>query len=373
MLEERGHSVEVIVPVADGVEERLNGPDAVATRSVDAERPGLTSAAVAGIEAAEGSILVLWDLGMEYSAGDVVAVVDTLVEGGAEVVVASRYLEGATSTLRRPLARAIGSTDPTSGLVGVCRHAADAALGSFATVGSRFALEVLIRLGGRRRDIPVAWVRSGRQDGSVLDDLRQLKRLADDKLGNFSRLMQFCCVGASGMVIDLTLYAVFQAIFKRTWMAGQSTPVLGGSLVLAVSGVLAIAVAVTWNFSLNRRLTFNEARRGPLLLQYARYVLSNLLGIAVNLTLRLKLPLWFAFFSHHHHSAAVVGIVTATGLSFSMARWFVFAPRRTAAADSGSAAIGASRVAPAPFSSRGIASAGLDGSRPLEEASSTHP
>ena len=31
-----------------------------------------------------------------------------------------------------------------------------------------------------------------------------IKRLADDRFGNFSRLLQFCVVGASGMVIDLS-------------------------------------------------------------------------------------------------------------------------------------------------------------------------
>jgi dolichol-phosphate mannosyltransferase len=33
------------------------------------------------------------------------------------------------------------------------------------------------------------------------------------------------------------------------------------------------------------------------------------------------------FFAQHKLAAAVVGIVAATGISFSMARWLVFRPR----------------------------------------------
>jgi len=58
--------------------------------------------------------------------------------------------------------------------------------------------------------------------------------------------------------------------------------------------------------------------------QYLRYVLSNLLGIGVSLTLRLALPGTLGFFARHRLAAAVAGIVAATGISFTMARWFVF-------------------------------------------------
>src|SRR5437588_10068202 len=95
-----------------------------------------------------------------------------------------------------------------------------------------------------------------------LDDLRHLKRLADDRFGNASRLVQFCAVGASGMVVDLSSYALFQLIFSRTWMARQTFRLVGGPLDLAVAGALAIALALTWNFALNRRLTFSYARGG---------------------------------------------------------------------------------------------------------------
>jgi dolichol-phosphate mannosyltransferase len=96
---------------------------------------------------------------------------------------------------------------------------------------------------------------------------------------------------------------------------------------LATAGLLSILVALVWNFALNRRLTFNDARRGSILRQFVTYALGNALGIAVSLSLRLYLPLHMGFFARHRLAAAVVGIVVATGISFSMSRWVVFIRR----------------------------------------------
>ncbi len=127
------------------------------------------------------------------------------------------------------------------------------------------------------------------------------------------------------MVVDLSFYALFQSIFARaSLMDGMTAPIVGGPMALAVAAVLSIAIALTWNFTINRRLTFNDARRGSIARQFLRYVLSNMLGIGVSLTLRLLLPNTLGFFRRHRLAAALVGIVAATGISFSMARWFVF-------------------------------------------------
>ena len=90
---------------------------------------------------------------------------------------------------------------------------------------------------------------------------------------------------------------------------------------------MSIAIALVWNFTLNRRLTFNDAQKGALLRQFFTYVLSNALAIALSFSVRLVLPAHFGFFARHRLAAAVVGIVAATGISFSMARWLVFARR----------------------------------------------
>ncbi len=318
-LEELGHAVEVLVvsdptarPTLDLVE-----PWCV---SMLAPAPGLSEAAVAGLRASRADLLVLLDPSRGYAPEDVFAVVGKLAEGRADLVLAASPRPRMPSAVRR----LIGTSDPLSGLVGLTREAAIAADGKLAPVGSRFAAELLARVPGRRADVAVGKVAASLGTSSPLDDVRLAKRLADDRFGTASRLIQFCFVGASGMVVDLTCYALFQALLARTALASWTLPLIGGSSALAASAVLAIGLALTWNFSLNRRLTFNDARRGSIAAQYFRYVLSNLLGIGVSLTLRLALPATVGFFARHRLAAAVAGIVAATGISFTMARWFVF-------------------------------------------------
>ena len=54
-------------------------------------------------------------------------------------------------------------------------------------------------------------------------DVRPIKRILDARFGNYSRLVQFCIVGASGMVIDLSFYALLAAP-AVAYLAG-STPI----------------------------------------------------------------------------------------------------------------------------------------------------
>jgi dolichol-phosphate mannosyltransferase len=231
------------------------------------------------------------------------------------------------------LARVLtGSTDPTSGLVGLTRTGLDAARGSLRGQGSQYTLELLARVPGQRIDLGIQ--PPGRHEGArrgrprpLLGDIKHLKRLAVMRFGTVSRLLQFCMVGASGMVVDLTTYAGLQWVFAHTWLAGTSWPLLG-RLDLLLAALAAVWLALSWNFLLNRRLTFNDARHGSILAQYVAYALSNALAITVSLWLRLWLPRSVAYFDRHKLAAAIVGITVATGISFSMARWLVFRKKR---------------------------------------------
>ena len=322
-LKASGHDVEV---------------DAISVESGGIEGRGLAIAAIDGVRRADGELLLVLDAGMGYSAADLVAVADRLAAGDVEIVVASRNAGPSRRLAGRLLGAVVrpilGTTDPFAGLIGMTSGLARSADALFRPVGSRFALEVLARAEGRREDVAVSGrVASAKRSSIGLGDIRQAKRLADDRFGNVSRLLQFCFVGASGMVVDLVFYALFQKVFAATPMAVRVAPVVGGSLAMAAARVSAIAIALTWNFSLNRRLTFNDARRGSIAREYVRYVLSNMAGVLLSLTLSLTLPNLFGFFRAHRLAAAVVGIVAATGVSFTLTRFFVFGRRPTPVED----------------------------------------
>jgi dolichol-phosphate mannosyltransferase len=325
-LEGAGHEVDVIV-AGPGVSE--DGPG---WRALSAPRAGLASAAYEALALAGGEVLLVLDGRMGYDPADLVRVVGPLERGEADVVVASRSFPGIDGASRSLLGRGIGAlarplvgtTDPTTGLIGLTAEAARALDRGFDPVGAKFSFDLLTRASGRRADVGVRVAGPALRGRPGLDDLRQLKRLADHRFGNFSRLLQFCAVGASGMVVDLSLYAFFQWLFRAASLFQRPTPLVGGSLALTVAAALSVGLALTWNFSLNRRLTFSYARNGSPVRQFITYVLSNFLAISVSLVLRLALPRYIPFFDAHKLAAALVGIVLATGISFSMSRWFVF-------------------------------------------------
>lgn len=333
-LEAGGHQVELVLASGPSGHAGKNGSP-LPGRHVIADQSGVAAAAISGLKQAAGEILLVVDPAMGYTPDDVLRLVEPLASGEADLAVASRFVGTRASGLGRSMAGQVrgwagslirplvGSSDPMSGLVGLNRDLFQEVAGTLQPLGTKFTAELLARSGGRWVEVPSSAKWPARWLGLEYDDLRQLKRLSDHRFGNLSRLFQFCVVGASGMVVDLSSYAAFQWLFARTWLAQRTLPLVG-ALDLAAAGALAIWLALSWNFSLNRRLTFSYARRQSLVRQYIMYALSNALGIAVSFLLRITLPQYFSFFDRHKLAAALVGIVTATGISFSMSRWVVF-------------------------------------------------
>jgi dolichol-phosphate mannosyltransferase len=144
--------------------------------------------------------------------------------------------------------------------------------------------------------------------------LRHLKRLLEFRYRNWAYLLQFLMVGASGMVIDLITYAAL-----LLW------------LPMGTARGLAIWVAMTWNFFLNRNLTFAYARQGSLVGQYLGFCASCLVGAVVNWSISVALCKWTRLFADHELWAAFLGIVAGTVFNFLLCRYLVF--RRAAPPD----------------------------------------
>ena len=335
ILEADGSTVEVVVVLPKGVDgSKL--PARYAATWTRVPRDGLVASMIQGLTTSHGDIRVVLDPSNGYVPEDLVALLAPLRRGEADLVVARRppstLAESLLAAVSKPVLKA---SDPLSGLVAMTSEKASEVPGLFEPVGSRFTIDLLLRLDARKAEVPVRIEEPSARTMIGLDDLRHIKRLADDHYGNISRLLQFCVIGASGMVVDLTCYAILQLLFAKTPLASWKTPGFESSMDLAAAAALAIGVALTWNFSLNRRLTFSYARHGSIVRQYLTYALSNALGIGLSFTLRLYLPARIDFFQRHRLAAAVVGIVAATGISFSMARWLVFRPLRQATAEMG--------------------------------------
>jgi dolichol-phosphate mannosyltransferase len=289
----------------------------------------------AGLAVAAGDHLMVVDLERHYRPEALLGVLAPVATGDFELVVAvpprGRFHRLDLPVLQRGLGLVsclvLGSSDVFSGMFALRRSLWERGGRPLASSGSSLVLELLLRRPARCKDVPVPVGPQFRRQRLQFQDVRPLKHVLDGRYGSLSRLIQFCCVGASGMVVDLSFYALFQLILSFTWLGAARSSRFGFSWNLAIAGALSIAIALLWNFSLNRRMTFNDARGGSWIRQFFTYALSNALAIALSFTVRLYLPARVAFFARHRLAAAVVGIVGATGISFSMSRWIVFSRR----------------------------------------------
>jgi hypothetical protein len=91
-------------------------------------------------------------------------------------------------------------------------------------------------------------------------------------------------------------------------------------------GPLAIFIALSWDFALNRRVSFSGSRFGrPIIEQYFLWVASCGLGAATSWSVAVSLTSFTKFFAWHVFIAAILGIVVGSLINFILARYWVFA------------------------------------------------
>lgn len=144
------------------------------------------------------------------------------------------------------------------------------------------------------------------QNDSVGNLLQRCRQFRSDN-AELTRAILFGLVGVSGMLIDLgTLYLL--------------TPAAGFPTARAI----AIGIAMTWNFVLNRAVTFRSETHDSLLQQYWRFIFSCSLGAAVNWSVSLLLASTVAICREHVLLSAVGGVLAGFLLNFQLCRRWVF-------------------------------------------------
>jgi putative flippase GtrA len=160
----------------------------------------------------------------------------------------------------------------------------------------------------------------------------RLKSLLERKAGALAYPVQFALVGLSGMVLDLLAFAL-----------------LGLWLPLAVARALAIWLAMTWNYALNRRVTFAAYRQDFRWRDYGLCCGSCLAGALVSWTICMALCAADGWFARHPLVAALLGVAAGFVLNYSLSRRFVFRPET---AGLGAAPVGRATAARHPAASR---------------------
>lgn len=138
-------------------------------------------------------------------------------------------------------------------------------------------------------------------------------RLSDqfrDRTSGLRELVRFCVVGASGYVVNLSVYAIL----------------MGDGLHYLPAAFGSFSLALVNNYSLHRLWTF-RTRRGRISDQGLRFLLLSLGNLGANLLLLH----WLVSLHVDKVPAEAMAIVLVTPLSFLSAKLWAFARPRAAA------------------------------------------
>ena len=282
-----------------------------------------------GVEAARFDRLVVMDADLSHPPERITDLLHVLDDRDCDIVVGSRYAPEASvdrawsrwrhlnsrvaTALARPLARC---SDPMSGFFAIDRRSLPDPR-TLHPVGYKIGLELMVRGQLRVREVPIDF-RDRNLGSSKMtwrqqrDYLRHLYRLYVFRHGGPVRLLSFGLVGASGFVVDVACYLALQ----------------GAGAEHRLARLASFWPAVTWNWLLNRRLTFGDRPREPRAGQWTRFVACSLVGLGANVGGYLVLTGHVGFFDRYRLLALVVGVGLGGVLNFLLATLYVYRRNR---------------------------------------------
>ncbi len=297
---------------------------------VAADRPrDLSLSVIDGLRAARHDLIVVMDADLSHPPETIPSMVRHVEENPDEMVVGSRYAAGGSfdrdwslwrfanshvaTLLARPLVRC---SDPMSGFF--CFLKSRIVIDDLRPIGYKIGLEIMVRGDFRRiEDMPIAF--ADREIGhskmnleQQVRYLRHLRRLYLKKFGGFAEFIHFGVVGASGFIVDVSFYYFFQ------WLG----------IPHQVARGLSFWPAVSWNWALNRQVTFGERARRPRMRQWMEFVMASLVGFSINWGLYVLLTSNFAFFDEYRLIALITPIGVAAIFNFTLSSLFVYSNTR---------------------------------------------
>jgi dolichol-phosphate mannosyltransferase len=286
---------------------------------------GLSTAVIHGMRKARGEVFVVMDADMSHPPEQISELVRMIRSEEGDFAIGSRYVAGGGTEDNWGLFRWINSRvatllampltsarDPMSGFFAISRAKFESAT-HLNPVGYKIGLELIVKCDCRSvKEIPIFFANRvhGKSKLSIKEQinyLRHIKRLYEFRLGVFSQPAQFALVGTTGVVIDLTSLLLLLIILSPYW-----------------ARALSIWTAMTWNFWLNRRLTFSYARTRPIAKQYVLFSFSCLLGAVVNWSIFAYLHSAVNFLAEWPLVTASLGIIGGSGLNFVMSKYVAF-------------------------------------------------
>ena len=285
---------------------------------------GLALAVIDGFRLARYDVLAVMDADLSHPPERIPDLLAAL-DGGIDIALGSRYAPGGriergwglrraansriATWLARPLVRC---ADPMSGFFALRRRALPY-LDALAPVGYKIALELIVRGQLRVGEVPIDFTDRRRGASKMgwreqVNTLRHLRRLYACRFETLARMVRFGLVGLSGLAIDVGVYLALG-------MLGMDH---------RAARFVAFWPAVTWNWRLNRGWTFAERPRGPRTRQWAAFVATSVLGLAVNVGSYVALTGLVDVLDQHRIAALLIGVAAGAGVNYMAATLWVY-------------------------------------------------
>lgn len=268
-------------------------------------RRGLAGAVVEGVLASSAPYVAVMDGDLQHDEALLPKMLQTLRSGGAELVVASRYVGDSAEVKALDPVRRLGSrfanwlgrlvlrqelSDPVSGFFMIERARVEQVARRLTTVGFKVLFDIIASQDRPIHIVELPYVfRERVAGGSKLD-----RRMVIDYLGLLlhkltgglipARAVMFGLVGASGVAVQL--------------IAVKGLLVLG--LGFSLAQLLGSMVAMTSNYLINNEITYRDRRKSGLALitGYLKFCALCSIGLAANVAVASKMyqiwPIWWA-------------------------------------------------------------------------------
>lgn len=281
-------------------------------------RRGRASACLEGMLASSAPYVAVMDADLQHDENLIPAMLDTLKQGDADIVVASRYMQGGStgdlapsrvwiSRTARALSQVLSSglSDPTTGFFMVRRKYLEQVVRRLYGRGFQTLLDLIAAKRGGVRVTELPYSMRSRRHGESKLGLRVVAEffmlLLYHVTGRLvpARFFLFCAVGTTGVGVHLTVLAAAFALSGGQFLSSQ---------------VLGTIAAMTSNFFLNNAFTYGDQRlRGR---RIWRGLLSYYLACGVGSIINVAVADWLYVNSMKYWAAGLIGAGIAAVWNF---------------------------------------------------------
>ena len=275
---------------------------------------GLATAVLHGLQYAKGDIIGVMDADLQHPP-EINAALLKAIEDGADMAVASRYVQGGGcpnwGLTRRIISKGALSLahlflpssrklkDPMSGFFMFKREKIAGVV--FKPIGYKILLEMLV-MGQFEKVVEVPFIFNDRSSGRSKMKARQqidyLKHIFSlmRRNGELKRFVKFCLVGLSGVVVNLGVFWI--------WATYTGLPKI-------VCSAIAIEISIITNFLLNDYYTFSDRRSGKSFSVFARLGKYNLISSPGGILNLIVFPILNSVLGVYFLLAQLIGIVVS--------------------------------------------------------------